>query len=105
MFKLIKSDAFIDWFDRLRDIRARDRIIARLLRLQLGNLGDVKAVGDGVSELRIDYGPGYRIYVKQRGSDLILLLIGGDKSTQVRDIKRAKEIAATYPEKAEKGLN
>ena len=105
MFKLVRSDAFIDWFERLRDIRARDRIIARFLRLQLGNFGDVKAVGDGISELRIDYGPGYRIYVKQRGPEMILLLVGGDKSTQAKDIRLAKEIAASYPQKAERRLN
>jgi putative addiction module killer protein len=82
MIKLVKSDEFIDWFNHLRDIRARDGIIARFLRLQLGQFGDVKAVGDGISELRVDYGPGYRIYIKQHGAELILLLIGGDKSSQ-----------------------
>ena len=82
MLKLKRSDAFVDWFDRLRDRRARERIVARLLRLQLGQFGDVKAVWEGISELRIDYGPGYRIYFKQQGLELILLLIGGDKSTQ-----------------------
>jgi putative addiction module killer protein len=98
MIKLVKSDEFIDWFNHLRDIRARDRIIARFLRLQLGQFADVKSVGDGVSELRVDYGPGYRIYIKLYGAELILLLIGGDKGSQARDIKRAKEIAAALAE-------
>jgi putative addiction module killer protein len=101
----VRSVEFIGWFDHLRDIRARDRIIARFLRLQLGQFGDVKAVGDGISELRIDYGPGYRIYIKQHGADLILLLIGGDKSSQARDIKRAKDIAAALAQAHKKRLN
>ncbi len=105
MLKLKRSDAFVDWFDRLRDRRARERIVARLLRLQLGQFGDVKTVGDGISELRIDYGPGYRIYFKQQGLELILLLIGGDKSTQARDISRAKDIAVTYQDMVKKKLN
>jgi putative addiction module killer protein len=105
MIKLVKSDEFIDWFNHLRDIRARDGIIAGFLRLQLGQFGDVKAVGDGISELRVDYGPGYRIYIKQHGAELILLLIGGDKSSQARDIKRAKEIAVALAEANKKRLN
>ncbi|MBA8876485.1 type II toxin-antitoxin system RelE/ParE family toxin [Phyllobacterium myrsinacearum] len=88
-----KTDTFLDWFDGLRDQRARARIAKRLDRLIEGNPGDVKAVGDGVSELRIDYGPGYRIYYIERKSILIILLCGGDKSTQDRDIKRAQTMA------------
>jgi putative addiction module killer protein len=105
MFRLLRSEEFADWFERLRDLRARERIIARTLRLQLGQFGDVKPVGSGVSELRIDYGPGYRIYIKQRGADLILLLIGGDKSTQARDIKRALEIADAYGNEPQRSWN
>ncbi len=81
------------WFNSLRDRKARARIDVRIRRLSLGNPGDVKAVGEGVSELRIDYGPGYRVYYTQRGQRLIILLAGGDKPTQKRDIKRALEIA------------
>lgn len=90
-----KTDTFLDWFDGLRDQRARARIAKRLDRLIEGNPGDVKAVGEGVSELRIDYGPGYRVYYIQRKSVLIILLCGGDKSTQDRDIKRAQTMAIT----------
>jgi putative addiction module killer protein len=77
----------------LRDIRARARILARVERLATGNPGDVKPVGEGVSELRIDYGPGYRVYYTQRGREIIILLAGGDKSTQARDIKTALRLA------------
>jgi putative addiction module killer protein len=90
-----KTDTFLDWFDGLRDQRARARIAKRLDRLVEGNPGDVKAVGEGVSELRIDYGPGYRVYYIERKSVLIILLCGGDKSTQDRDIKRAQTMAIT----------
>ena len=81
------------WFKSSRDRKARARIDVRIRRLSLGNPGDVKAVGEGVSELRIDYGPGYRVYYTQRGQRLIVLLAGGDKPTQKQDIKRALEIA------------
>jgi len=80
------------WFNSLRDRKARARIDVRIRRLSLGNPGDVKALGKGVSELRIDYGPGYRVYYTQRGQRLIVLLAGGDKATQKQDIKRALEI-------------
>jgi putative addiction module killer protein len=81
------------WFARLRDHAAQARIVARIRRLLLGNPGDVKPVGEGVSEMRIDYGPGYRVYFTRRGHSLIILLAGGDKSTQAKDIARAKELA------------
>jgi putative addiction module killer protein len=81
------------WFEKLRDVQAKARILARIRRLSLGNLGDIKPVGEGVSELRITYGPGYRVYVKQQGDVLVILLVGGDKSSQKRDIERAKELA------------
>lgn len=93
MFEIIKSETFDSWFRRLRDKRAAARINARLRRVSLGNLGDVAPVGDSVSEMRIFYGPGYRIYFVQEGQRLIVLLCGGDKSTQEKDIKRAKELA------------
>jgi putative addiction module killer protein len=93
MFEIIKSETFDSWFKGLRDKRAAARINARLRRVSLGNLGDVAPVGDGVSEMRIFYGPGYRIYFVQEGQVLIVLLCGGDKSTQKKDIKRAKELA------------
>ena len=81
------------WFEQLRDRRARDRILARVRRLSLGNLGDCEPVGEGVSEMRIDYGPGYRVYFVQRGRVLIVLLAGGDKRTQHRDIAAALKLA------------
>ncbi len=93
MIEVRQTDEYESWFEGLRDREARFRIIARIRRLSLGNLGDVKPVGDGVSELRIAYGPGYRIYIKQQGDTLIVLLAGGDKSSQKRDIERAKQLA------------
>jgi len=87
--ELIKSGTFDRWLQGLKGLNARSRVIARLDRLALGNPGDVKPVGSGVSELRIDYGPGYRVYFAQRGPIVILLLCGGDKRTQAADIKRA----------------
>jgi putative addiction module killer protein len=80
------------WFALLRDCNARARIDVRIRRLSLGNPGDVKALGEGVSELRIDYGPGYRVYFTQRGATIIILLAGGDKTTQPKDIMKAKEL-------------
>jgi len=88
-----QTEAYAEWFARLRDRQARARIDARIRRLSLGNPGDVKPVGEGVSELRIDYGPGYRVYFVQRGKTLIVLLAGGDKPTQDRDINTAIALA------------
>lgn len=84
-----KTDAFAQWLDGLRDIQARARVQARIERLATGNPGDVEPVGEGVSELRINYGPGYRVYFKRRGRQIVILLAGGDKSTQAKDIKAA----------------
>ncbi len=84
------TSPFEEWFDGLSDIRARARILARIARLRAGNPGDWKAVGTGVFELRIDYGPGYRLYFGREGSDLVILLVGGAKGSQRRDIQRAQ---------------
>jgi putative addiction module killer protein len=89
-----QTDKFKAWFDELRDVRGRARIQARIDRLSLGNPGDVRPVGSGVSELRIDYGPGYRVYFLRRGEDLIVLLAGGKKDTQARDIAQAVTLAS-----------
>jgi len=88
-----QTETFARWLAGLRDQRARARIQARIDRLQIGNPGDVKAVGGGISEMRIDYGPGYRVYFVQRGTALVILLAGGDKGTQARDIAMARELA------------
>ena len=98
MIEIRKTDVFARWLDDLRDLRARARIQARIERLASGNPGDVKPAGEGVSELRIDYGPGYRVYFKRRGQRLIILLAGGDKSSQARDIKRAQRLARDLAE-------
>ena len=88
-----KTEVFANWFDSLRDHRAKARIQARIDRLKLGHFGDVAPVGEGVSELRIFYGPGYRVYFVKRGLVIVILLSGGDKSTQDSDIAKAKELA------------
>ena len=93
MIEVRQTERFRKWLTGLRDERARARILKRLDRAQTGNLGDVAAVGGGVSEMRIFYGPGYRIYFVQRGSELIVLLCGGDKSTQAADIDEARAMA------------
>ncbi len=93
MIEIRKTDVFVKWIDGLRDIKARARILVRIERLAMGNPGDVKPVGEGVSEMRIDYGPGYRIYFKQRGQELIILLAGGEKRTQSKDINLAYELS------------
>ena len=92
MFEIRKTDIFAKWLDGLRDIRARARILARIERLATGNPGDHRAVSEGVSELRIDYGPGYRVYYTKHGQKLIILLAGGDKRTQTQDIKTAMRL-------------
>ena len=93
MIEIRKTEIFTKWFDGLKDRRARARIQARIDRIEMGNFGDVAPVGEGVSELRIFYGPGYRVYFIQRGSVVVILLSGGDKNTQNADITRAKELA------------
>jgi putative addiction module killer protein len=94
MIGVRKTQTFSDWMAGLRDHRARGKIAARIDRLALGNPGDVGPVGEGVSELRIHYGPGYRVYFVKRARTLIVLLCGGDKSTQTKDIKAARALAA-----------
>lgn len=91
-FELVETPVFSDWLGSLRDGRARARIVTRLARLADGNFGDHKSVKDGVFELRIDYGPGYRVYLFQRGKELVILLCGGDKRTQDADIAKAKRL-------------
>lgn len=93
MLTIRRTVAFQRWIDGLRDVWAVARITVRLDRLALGNPGDVKPVGEGVSEMRIDYGPGYRVYFVQRGSEVIVLLCGGNKSSQEGDIAMAKDLA------------
>jgi len=93
VIEIRKTDIFAHWLDELRDIQARARVQSRIERLAAGNPGDVEPVGEGVSELRINYGPGYRVYFKKRGHELIILLAGGDKKTQARDIKTALRLA------------
>ena len=93
MKSLQTTDVFDHLYDGLRDRQGRARIAARLRRVELGNFGDVKPVGSGVSELRIDYGPGYRVYLTQRGLEVVILLAGGDKRTQSKDIEAATEMA------------
>lgn len=96
MFELVQSRAFEDWLAKLRDRQARVIVAARLARLAAGQAGDAKSLSEGVRELRIHVGPGYRIYYQVRGSRIILLLCGGDKSTQSTDIARARAIARTW---------
>jgi putative addiction module killer protein len=96
VLEVLKSATFEKWFNGLRDRQAQARITARISRLALGNAGDVKPVGSGVSEMRIDCGPGYRVYFQQRGPAIALLLCAGDKSTQDADIRRAIQIAKDW---------
>ena len=98
MIEIRKTDIFVRWLDELGDLQARARVLVRIERLAAGNPGDAEPVGEGVSELRINYGPGYRVYFKQRGRELIILLAGGDKSPQARDIKTALRLARNLQE-------
>jgi putative addiction module killer protein len=93
MLEVRQTVSYAAWFSSLRDRTAKSRIDIRIRRLSLGNAGDVKPVGEGVSELRVDYGPGYRVYFIQKGDLYVVLLAGGDKSTQNRDIREAKALA------------
>lgn len=97
MLEVVQTDEFSKWLKRLRDATARARILVKIRRLSLTeNFSDVKPVGDGVFEMRIDYDPGYRLYYAMRGNELVLLLIGGDKSSQQRDIAKAKKLNQEY---------
>ena len=94
MIEIRQTEEFASWLRNLRDRRARARILVRIDRLRLGLLGDVKPVGQGLSELRVHYGPGYRVYFLKKGEQLVILLAGGDKRAQQRDIRRAASLAA-----------
>jgi putative addiction module killer protein len=96
MVELCKTERFTSWLDELRDLRARRMVLVRLERMGLGNFGDVRPVGCGVSELRIDFGPGYRVYFVQAGVGIVVLLTGGTKATQSRDIKQAIAMAKNF---------
>ena len=98
MVEVRQTERFVRWLEGLRDLRGRAKVLARIERLIGGNSGDVRPVGSGVSELRINYGPGYRVYYLQRGTTLIILLAGGDKSSQVKDIDGALLLAANLAE-------
>jgi len=93
VLQIRKTETFVQWLDGLRDVHARARVQVRIERLAAGNPGDVEPVGEGVSELRIDYGPGYRVYYKKHGREVVILLAGGDKRTQSADIKTALRLA------------
>ncbi|HQB93117.1 MAG TPA: type II toxin-antitoxin system RelE/ParE family toxin [Smithellaceae bacterium] len=93
MIEIRQTEEFSRWFEKLKDRTARAKIAIRIRRISLGNFGDVKPVGEGISELRLNYGPGYRVYFTQKSKRLIILLAGGDKTTQSADIKKAKKIA------------
>jgi len=103
MSEIRETEIFKTWFVSLRDTRAKTRIDIRIKRLALGNPGDVKPVGEGISELRIDYGPGYRVYYKNTGKEIIILLCGGDKNTQNKDIEQAKELSQNLEVQHETG--
>ncbi|QND50813.1 type II toxin-antitoxin system RelE/ParE family toxin [Phyllobacterium sp. 628] len=98
MVEVRQTDVYSTWFAKLKDHNARSRINVRIRRLELGNPGKVEPVGEGVSELKIDYGPGYRVYYINRGNTVVILLCGGDKSTQDEDIKTAKQMASEIKE-------
>ena len=92
MYKVSKTNIFMEWFQDLKDSVAKNKIRLCLDRVGMGNLGDHHAVGEGVSEMRINYGPGYRLYYTIRGKEIVILLCGGNKSSQKRDIQKAKEL-------------
>ena len=98
MIEIRQTDVYAQWLDKLRDRQAKARIAIRIRRLSLGNPGDVRPIGGGVSELRIDYGPGYRVYFLKQGAALVVLLAGGDKSSQANDITRARNLARILKE-------
>ncbi len=89
---VLQTDEFRDWLHRLRDERVKARVAARIRRMEGGNLGDTRSLGGGLTEMRIDYGPGYRVYFARRGASIVLLLCGGDKHSQQRDIAKAREL-------------
>jgi len=91
--QIVQSDVFTAWLDNVKDERAAARIVTRIRRMEIGNAGDVRSVGEGVSEIRIDYGPGYRVYFTRRARALVILLCGGDKKSQRKDIAIAKRMA------------
>lgn len=93
MLDVRQTEEFSDWLRRLKDAKAKARIAARIERMKFGNLGDCKSLGGGLTEMRVDFGPGYRVYFARQGGAIVLLLCGGDKRTQQRDIRRAYEIA------------
>ena len=98
MYTVLTTQEFDRWLSRMRDAKGKARIVARIRSAELGNLGDTAPVGNGISEMRVHYGPGYRVYFKRRGKVLILLLLGGSKATQSRDIQKAKELAISIEE-------
>ena len=101
MVQVRQAERFVRWLEDLRDLRGRAKVLARIERLISGNPGDAKPVGAGVSELRINYGPGYRVYYLQKGTTLIILLAGGDKSSQAKDIQAALQLADTFSEESQ----
>lgn len=92
MNTIFETEQFSEWLEKLRDLKGRTRIVARISSARAGNFGDCKSVGEGVSEMRIDFGPGYRVYYGQEGLHVYLLILGGDKSSQTRNIAKAKEM-------------
>ncbi|EAT5390159.1 type II toxin-antitoxin system RelE/ParE family toxin [Salmonella enterica] len=98
MKEIIRSETFSDWLLSLKDSRAKARVLARIDRMKAGNFGDSEPIGDGLNEARIHYGPGYRVYFMQQGNVVVVLLCGGDKSSQSKDIKQAKQIAKAWRE-------
>ncbi|EKT0983298.1 type II toxin-antitoxin system RelE/ParE family toxin [Salmonella enterica] len=98
MKEIIRSETFSDWLLSLKDSRAKARVLARIDRMKAGNFGDSEPIGDGLNEARIHYGPGYRVYFMKQGNVVVVLLCGGDKSSQSKDIKQAKQIAKAWRE-------